>query len=108
MAEKPEDLRTRADAIIDEVVTDDALRQLLEGLLDLQKKQSTFCPNCRKMVYVEVKDYPKIIAGLKDLMAEAKGRPAVAEGEHSGVTLLVKGWWADGDNGDSEPLPPAA
>lgn len=74
--------------VINEHVTDERVKDLLDRVLDQSSTRWGFCPTCRKKVQVEVPDPAKAVAVLKDLLEQAEGKPK--DGEAAGTTIIVE------------------
>lgn len=64
------------------------LDELLEMMLQVTKGARGWCPNCNKAVMVEINDSKAVTAMLKDLNAEAWGRPQDDKVEAEGITFV--------------------
>lgn len=74
--------------MVNEKLTPERVGELVDTILDLKGLQWGFCTACKKHVQVEVKDGPKIVSSLKELLEQAEGR-AQAE-EAGGLTIVVE------------------
>lgn len=69
-------------------LTPEKIGELVDEILDAKGLQFAYCSKCRSKVQVEVRDFPKVVQALKDLLAEAEGRPA--GDEVLGTTVVVE------------------
>ena len=82
------DARSRIGSALEDKLTPEQIRLLLDEILAIQKQGRGWCPNCRKAVVVEVADAKAVAAAVKDLLAEAWGRPRDEQREEAGVTFI--------------------
>jgi hypothetical protein len=75
-------------AVVNQELTEGAVRKLVKDALNLRGFAWAYCPTCKQKVQAEIPDVSKAVAALKKLMEQAEGRP-VGE-EHSGVKIIVR------------------
>ena len=89
--EQPQlDPRNRLDAALRELVTDDAIREVVSEALSATKKARGWCGTCQKQVWVDIPDSKATVQALEILLNQAKGRPDVAHQESQERIMFVR------------------
>ena len=67
--------RSRISAALEERLTDEQLKVLMDEVLSIKKLVYMSCPGCKKRHQVEVPDAKAVAGALADLLVQADGRP---------------------------------
>lgn len=81
------EVRDQIGSALSDKLTADQLTLLMEEILAIKKGARGWCPNCNKAVMVEVSDAKAVAGAIKDLSAEAWGRPSDDKVEAEGITF---------------------
>jgi hypothetical protein len=84
------DVRSQIGESLDGILDRARLDELLELALELKKGARGWCPNCNKAVMVEINDAKAVASVIKDLNAEAWGRPTEDKDVVEGITFVRK------------------
>ena len=80
------DLRTRFREALNAMEEKD-IRQIVDGIKDMNKARYALCPDCRRKVQVEFPDFKGQAQALQILMAEGFGKPREQQDVNVSVTL---------------------
>lgn len=93
-------VRPRLGDVVSASLNDEFLRGLVEDAKALTKGQwvDLQCEACgqKQRQMVQVRDIPKVLAAVKELLEQVEGRPGTAGVEDAGVQLIVERWTASG------------
>jgi hypothetical protein len=84
------DVRSQIGEALGEALDRGKLDDLLEAILELKKGARGWCPKCNRAVMVEINDAKAVAGALKDLNAEAWGRPSEDKVESEGIQFVRK------------------
>ena len=94
-------VRSTVSKVVTEIFDEQYIRELAENVKGLTKGvwAEGVCPGCgnAKKMKVEVPDLASQIKALTELLEQAEGRPATADGEPGGVTIIVERKWPVGN-----------
>jgi hypothetical protein len=83
---------------LDGILDREHLDELLTLALELKKGARGWCPSCNKAVMVEINDAKAVASVIKDLNAEAWGRPSEDKVEAEGITFVRKVVYGGGED----------
>lgn len=99
--------RGRIKGALEDKLTDDQLRILLDEVLAVTKQGRGWCPGCKKSVLVQVHDAKAVVNAISELLTQAEGRPKQQESDaEAGITFVRKVIF--GGEREEDDLPPAA
>lgn len=80
--------RPRIKKALEDRLTDEQLKIIMDEVLQMTKKARGWCPSCKKHVNVEIADAKAVVGALSDLLIQAEGRPKEAQEDGERITLV--------------------
>lgn len=88
------DLRKNIGDALGDKFGREKLDELLESMLELKKSARGWCKHCNGAVMVEINDSKAVSTILKEMNAEAWGRPQDDKQDAEGTTLIRKTFYS--------------